>query len=461
VKVQLLGTGSADGWPNPFCRCASCRAAAIEPRAQTAALVDDVILLDCGPDVPRSAARLGINLSAVGLILLTHDHPDHTAASAALYRSWAMPGARLRVVGAPEAVGRWRNWTPDADATGLLPGDVFDWGAYRVRAVGGTHTVPSLLFDIAAPGGRMLYASDTGPLSEASLESLAGARFDIVLMEETFGGRTDLDHGHLNLVSFAEQLRRLRSIAAVTDDTTVAAVHLSHHNPPPLELAELLSAWQVRLPRDGDIYDSSANYQSSAATAAVPRPGRTLVTGGVRSGKSRWAEMLLAPAEDVRYVATAGGYSNDPDWGRRLAVHRARRPKAWQTIESLDLIGLLATTTGPVLIDDLGNWVARTIDRTDGWNGDLAGFRDAADELITAWRNFGGRAVMVTNEVGAGVHPEAPSGRIFRDELGFLNAALAAGSDDVVLLTAGFPQWLRRSDRPADLTHDRSDPPPI
>ena len=78
MKVQLLGTGSADGWPNAFCRCAACRSATTV-RSPTCALVDDTLLLDCGPETPRAALRNAGGLHGVTHLLITHDHPDHSA----------------------------------------------------------------------------------------------------------------------------------------------------------------------------------------------------------------------------------------------------------------------------------------------------------------------------------------------------------------------------------------------
>ena len=164
--------------------------------------------------------------------------------------------------------------------------------------------------------------------------------------------------------------------------------------------------------------------------------------GGVRSGKSSWAERQLAGHARVDYLATAAG-RDDADWARRLAEHRQRRPAHWRTVETLDLAAALAAPAAPLLVEDLGNWLARTIDRTDGWDGDLAGLRTEAAALVDAWRDCPGRVVLVSNEVGSGIHPESRSGRIFADELGRLNTALAACADEVVLVVAGLPLWLR------------------
>ncbi|MDP9435327.1 MAG: adenosylcobinamide kinase, partial [Actinomycetota bacterium] len=79
MRLRLLGTGSSDGWPNPWCTCASCAAAAAAGvlRGSTSALLDDRLLLDVGPDAPRAAARAGVGLAGVQAVLVGHAHPDH------------------------------------------------------------------------------------------------------------------------------------------------------------------------------------------------------------------------------------------------------------------------------------------------------------------------------------------------------------------------------------------------
>jgi len=162
----------------------------------------------------------------------------------------------------------------------------------------------------------------------------------------------------------------------------------------------------------------------------------------VRSGKSSWAERQLAGHDRVDYLATAAE-RDDADWARRIAEHRRRRPAHWRTVQTLELAGALAAPGAPLLIEDLGNWLARTIDRTGGWDGDLSAFRTQADQLVDAWQHSRARVVLVSNEVGSGVHPETRAGRIFADELGRLNTALASHADEVVLVVAGLPLWLR------------------
>ncbi|MHC1561746.1 bifunctional adenosylcobinamide kinase/adenosylcobinamide-phosphate guanylyltransferase [Actinomycetospora sp. C-140] len=172
---------------------------------------------------------------------------------------------------------------------------------------------------------------------------------------------------------------------------------------------------------------------------------RTLVLGGTRSGKSAYAEGLLDPAAAALYVATARGVDPgaDPEWADRVAVHRARRPAGWRTVEDADLPAVLGTAPAdPVLVDDLATWVTGLLDDA-GWERDAPSVEAARAELVTAVSGFAGELVLVSAEVGLGVVPSTSAGRRFRDELGALNQALAAVCDEVWLLVAGLPLRLR------------------
>ena len=170
---------------------------------------------------------------------------------------------------------------------------------------------------------------------------------------------------------------------------------------------------------------------------------RTLITGGVRSGKSRHAELLLASAEAVTYLAPGPVPDPvaDPEWADRVALHRSRRPSHWTTVETTDVATALSAATGAVLLDCLGTWVTAVIDELDGWNRPAPLWRDDFDSrtaaLTRAWTAAPGPLVAVTNEVGMGVVPAHASGRVFRDLLGTVNQQVAAASDDVLLVVAG------------------------
>jgi adenosylcobinamide kinase/adenosylcobinamide-phosphate guanylyltransferase len=177
------------------------------------------------------------------------------------------------------------------------------------------------------------------------------------------------------------------------------------------------------------------------------RRRRVLVLGGARSGKSHYAESLLAGTEVVDYVACGGAPDgNDAEWAERVALHGARRPASWRTVETLDLTEVLGRPGPPVLVDCLTTWLAGTMDDCGVWAaepGADARLAAAVDAVVGAWSGAARPVVAVSNEVGSGIVPATVSGRRFRDELGVLNARIAAASDRVVLVTAGLPQRLR------------------
>ncbi|TDV40435.1 adenosylcobinamide kinase /adenosylcobinamide-phosphate guanylyltransferase [Actinophytocola oryzae] len=164
--------------------------------------------------------------------------------------------------------------------------------------------------------------------------------------------------------------------------------------------------------------------------------------GGARSGKSAHAEGLL-PADDATYVATARLDPDDAEWRQRIAAHVARRPPGWRTVEPTDLPGFLGRARGPVIVDDLATWLTGVMDDYDAWHGGLDGVRGECDRLVEAVTDCPAQLVLVSAEVGLGVVPATRSGRLFRDQLGTLNADLAQRCAEVVLLVAGIPLRLR------------------
>ncbi len=172
---------------------------------------------------------------------------------------------------------------------------------------------------------------------------------------------------------------------------------------------------------------------------------RVLVTGGVRSGKSRYAEALMDADAPVIYLTP--GYLADPavdaEWAARVAAHRQRRPLTWRTVETLDLARELTAAQGPVLIDCLGTWLTRLLDAWDAWDADPSGWAPRleaeVEALAAAVREHPADVVVVTNEVGWGLVSEHRSGRVFADHLGRTNQRVAEACDRVVLLVAGRP----------------------
>ncbi|MFP5319578.1 MAG: bifunctional adenosylcobinamide kinase/adenosylcobinamide-phosphate guanylyltransferase [Acidimicrobiia bacterium] len=152
----------------------------------------------------------------------------------------------------------------------------------------------------------------------------------------------------------------------------------------------------------------------------------TLVLGGARSGKSAVAEGLCGPGPVV-YIATA--IVGDGDMARRVAAHQARRPASWSTVEAgADVAAAVraAPSEATVLVDSLTTWVAQAAD-----------FAADVDRLCGALAGRAGDTVVVSDEVGLGVHPSTEAGRRFRDCLGEVNQAVAAAADRVLLVVAG------------------------
>jgi adenosylcobinamide kinase / adenosylcobinamide-phosphate guanylyltransferase len=171
---------------------------------------------------------------------------------------------------------------------------------------------------------------------------------------------------------------------------------------------------------------------------AVASPVMTLVLGGARSGKSAFAERLAGDVGGtVRYVATGGLREDDAVWMARVAAHRVRRPAAWTTVELAAPAELAAAldTVEPVLVDSLGTWLA-TVDAFGEPIGSSTETLAVLDALGTR-RSRGLPTVLVSDEVGLGVHPFTPSGRAFRDALGAFNTQVATEADEVLMVVAG------------------------
>ena len=194
------------------------------------------------------------------------------------------------------------------------------------------------------------------------------------------------------------------------------------------------------------------------------------------------AERLLSRQECVDYVACGPlPASDDPDWAERVRRHQERRAAHWTTMETLDLEGVLAgrvpgdpnlgdparadaTHAGsetrlpesrtltptplatPVLVDCLSTWLAGVMEECGLWADAPDADKQLAervDGVVDAWRGTRRHVVAVSNEVGSGVIPGTVSGVRFRDELGVLNARIAAECEQVWLCVAGIAQRLR------------------
>ena len=168
-------------------------------------------------------------------------------------------------------------------------------------------------------------------------------------------------------------------------------------------------------------------------------PKLTFVVGGARSGKSRYAESLIAALPPPwTYVATAE--AADSEMTVRIGAHRARRGANWRTIEApRDLAAALARCEAtPVLVDCLTLWLSNQMLADADIELEMA----RLEEALTAAKT---PVVLIANEVGSGIVPDHPLGRKFRDLQGVLNQRMAARADRVVLVVAGLPLALKGS----------------
>jgi len=155
----------------------------------------------------------------------------------------------------------------------------------------------------------------------------------------------------------------------------------------------------------------------------------TLVLGGARSGKSVVAERLAARrAGPVTYVATAAVDPADGDHLERIRRHQARRDPGWTTVEATGghAVDVLGSIEGTVLLDSLGTWLTGHVE-----------IAASLPALCAALSGRSGDTIVVSEEVGLGVHPSSDVGRRFRDALGAVNLAVAEVADEMLLVVAG------------------------
>jgi len=427
MRIRLLGTGSAEGWPNPWCSCGSCMSAAAQGvlRGHTSALVDDRLLIDCGG--AHAALRQGASLTGVRTALVTHRHLDHHDPSLWHWRGRAEGRYPLTLVAPPLVLADAAyRLTSDITTVAARPGEELTVDGYRVRVLPAEHSEDAVLYDVTGPGGgRLLYATDTGVLPRQTVELARDRAYDVVLLELAGAPGSS----HLTLATWPGQVARLRAAGAITAGTRVLAVHLGHGNPPPDELDRRLLALGARAGRDGELLDTGRDGR------------RVLVLGGQSSGKSAYAESRLGPR--VTYVATAPPRPGDAEWSDRVAAHAGRRPATWTTVETGDVAGVLRAARGEVLVDDLGLWLTRLLDGHWDSPGARAVFDAGLAGLLQAWTTTCAHAVLVAPEVGSGVVPATSSGRLFADLLGRATQALASCSEEVVQVVAGQPRRLR------------------
>jgi adenosylcobinamide kinase/adenosylcobinamide-phosphate guanylyltransferase len=200
-------------------------------------------------------------------------------------------------------------------------------------------------------------------------------------------------------------------------------------------------------------------------TPDIPSTGMTLILGGARSGKSSYAEKIARETgRPVLYIATAAAL--DDEMRARIANHRAARPSHWQTLEVQQgiqqaVLNFLSSPLPPraPLGDDKGPGVRATIlldcitllvsnvllslPQDAPLQTVMEHVREEIESLIAAQTQIGGQWLVVSNEVGLGIVPAYPLGRIYRDALGWANQRLAREAARVLFMVAGIPMVVK------------------
>lgn len=268
MQLRLLGTAAAEGYPGLFCDCHNCRAARLlggkNLRYRTAALVNDDLLIDFGPDLVAASHRFGISFAKISQVLITHFHEDHWQPDNLLYHHPWFRGTDaplLNLYGGPrltaevEAECKLHNQLCEDFAIAphvVRPFEEFSAGPYQVKSFAANHSAHTdpLLYAVSREGRRLLYATDTGPLPEESWAALAGLQAHLIALEFTMGGESHTHH--LGRADFLATIARMRREAVLAPEGRIVAFHFAHHFTPAHEqLEKELAAQQVIAGFDG------------------------------------------------------------------------------------------------------------------------------------------------------------------------------------------------------------------
>jgi phosphoribosyl 1,2-cyclic phosphate phosphodiesterase len=283
MLITFLGTSAANAYPEAFCRCKNCEQARIlggkSIRKRSAALINDDLLIDLGPDILTASNIHNCSFSEVRYCLQTHAHADHLDTSHFLSRS---PG--YGVVGAPRlhfyaSSGTLRHAAHllerDCAPAGFLDPEVgehlnlevhqidpqksFTVGPYRVTAFPANHDpiVEPLLYAIQMNRRTIFYATDTASLSEEIWRGFHKheLQFDLVILDHTYG-LNELGSDHLSARQFIEHVARMRNEGLLAQKARAFATHIAHEgNPAHPELVDFAKQYGYEIAYDGLVLD--------------------------------------------------------------------------------------------------------------------------------------------------------------------------------------------------------------
>ena len=279
TTITFLGTAAANAFPEAFCKCRNCNQARTlggpSLRKRSAALINDDLLIDLGPDIMAASLMHGCSLRNVQYCLQTHPHADHLGLSHLLSRSPA-----YGVIGAPllnfyassETLERvaetferdlagYSLLSPEAEADlnfkihKIEPLEPFTVGQYSVMAFPANHApgMGALLYAIEVAGCSVFYGTDTATLFEPTWQAFRRhkMRFDVVILDHTYGpDQTGSDH--LSAHQVIEHANRMRADGVLGPRARVFATHIAHEgNPAHADLAAFAKHHGYEVAYDG------------------------------------------------------------------------------------------------------------------------------------------------------------------------------------------------------------------
>ena len=277
--VTFLGTAAANAYPEAFCKCDNCEKARAlggpSLRKRSAALINNELLIDLGPDIMAASHMHSVSLTNVRYCLQTHPHADHLDLSHLLSRSpaFGVVGApRLHFYASSATLQRAaQTFRRDLEGYSLLDPEAeenlnlrvhhveplrpFTMGSYRVTAFPANHapTMGALLYTIESDGRSIFYGTDTATLPEETWQAFHRHkfRFDVVVLDHTYGP-DESGRDHLSAQQFIEHVVRMRAEGLLTDQVRALATHIAHEgNPIYPELADFAARHGYEVAYDG------------------------------------------------------------------------------------------------------------------------------------------------------------------------------------------------------------------
>ncbi len=246
MRIRVLGSAAAEGWPALFCECEGCKKARAnggkDLRRRTAYLIDDDTLVDIGPDVYSATLEYGIDAAKITRLLITHSHTDHLTPRELTWRrkGFSKVSSFMDIYANQASLDRIREEAPGKDPDTywirlheVKPGDSFTSGDMTVTAILADHAMPPeepLNYIIQRNGVTAFVGHDSGWWCEESWNTLAKFKIDIAIIECTYGIKwPEQSKKHMGSGTSVKVRDELRRLGALKDDAIVIVNHFSHN----------------------------------------------------------------------------------------------------------------------------------------------------------------------------------------------------------------------------------------